>query len=201
MCLARCPSKSAEASNIQEAHANLAIVFGIEIGFGNEEREIGKGGNRWRGEGGFSTWKQLKIFDIILLMVSTLLFSRSLTIFRGNKVVNLHGSERRTAIGQSCSGSWHDSDGGTAILWESETEWDTTANWPWNVRCEWMIEELSQRSLCLAVSDEPSWPKKNNFMACERWLNFGQRQISARKLQVGDTPRCYPRLNSNQLHK
>lgn len=52
----------------------------------------------------FSTWKQLKIFDIILLMVSTLL-SRSLTIFRGNKVVNLHGSERRTTIGQSCSGS------------------------------------------------------------------------------------------------
>lgn len=44
MCLARCPSKSAEASNIQEAHANLAIVFGIEIGFGNEEREIEEGG-------------------------------------------------------------------------------------------------------------------------------------------------------------
>lgn len=30
---------------LQEAHANLAIVFGIEIGFGNKEWEIGECGN------------------------------------------------------------------------------------------------------------------------------------------------------------
>lgn len=158
----------------------------------------------------FSTWKQLKIFDIILLMVSSLLFSRSLTTFRGNKVVNLHGSERRTSIGQSCSGSWHDSDGAQRFYenQKQNEDWELRYDCELAMKCEMrmndiyvLFEELSQRSLCLALSDDPSWPKKNNFIACERWLNFRWWQISARKLQVGDTPRCYPRLNSNEFNK
>lgn len=93
----------------------------------------------------FSTWKQLKIFDIILLMVSTLL-SRSFTIFRGNKVVNLHGSERRTTIGQSCSGSWHDSDGAQRF-YENQNQHE---DWELRYGCELAMKcEMRMNDICV----------------------------------------------------